>query len=83
MLYNVEGRYIVAAIIVVLASVLYIIGIFFPIVNNSVTPVEPQSVFTLYGAVLGYLFGSYEKRQNQKQEIAKEIVKENGSEHAA
>lgn len=53
-------RYIVAGVIVLCATLLYAIGL---IVAHS-NPIEPDSVFTLYGAVLGYLFGRFDKKRN-------------------
>lgn len=64
-----EGRYIVSALVVIFATLLYGVGL---VANLETTPVEPQSVFTLYGAVLGYLFGSHEKQQDQVNEVEKE-----------
>jgi len=68
-----EGRYVVATLVVICATVLYGVGL---VLNIQPTPVEPQSVFTLYGAVLGYLFGSHEKKQDQAVEMAKEQIRE-------
>lgn len=65
---EVEARIWVVLLVVVCATALYGVGL---AVNIGSTPVEPQSVFTLYGAVLGYLFGSHEKRQDQNVAIAK------------
>jgi hypothetical protein len=44
--------------VVICATALYAVGV---VANTPSTPVEPQSVFTLYGAVLGYLFGSHDR----------------------
>jgi hypothetical protein len=65
----VEGQYVVVLIIIVAATSLYGVGL---IGGIGSTPVEPQSVFTLYGTVLGYLFGSREKKKDQEHEIVKE-----------
>lgn len=63
---EVEGRYAIAGLVVVFATLLYGAGLF---LNIKTTPVEPQSVFTLYGAVLGYLFGSHEKQSDHIAQI--------------
>lgn len=63
-----EGNYVVVLLVVTLSTCLYGISLF----TNVATPVEPQSVFTLYGTVLGYLFGSREKSKDQEHEIVKE-----------
>ena len=72
---NVEIRYIVVILVVLSATTLYGVGL---ATNIGTTPVEPQSVFTLYGAVLGYLFGSHEKQHDQGVEIAKKELGHNG-----
>jgi len=54
------------------ATSLYGVGV---VTDSKITPVEPQSIFTLYGAVLGYLFGSREKKRDQDHEIVKEDLK--------
>jgi hypothetical protein len=51
-------RFIIAMTVVVCATLLYGMGV---VADTPSTPVEPQSVFTLYGAVLGYLFGSHDR----------------------
>jgi hypothetical protein len=51
--------------VVICATALYAVGAF---TDSQVTAVEPQSVFTLYGAVLGYLFGSHDRTQPEKKE---------------
>lgn len=53
------GRYVIAGLIVFCATALYLVS---RITGDGTTPVEPQSVFTIYGAVLGYLFGVREER---------------------
>ena len=68
---GVEVRYIVVILVVLSATALYGIGL---ATNIGTTPVEPQSVFTLYGAVLGYLFGSHEKHRDQEVEMEKETT---------
>ena len=65
---GVEARIWVVLLVIVCATALYGVGL---VANIGSTPVEPQSVFTLYGAVLGYLFGSHAKKQDQNVEIAK------------
>lgn len=69
-----EARYVVVILVVISATALYGVGL---AVNIGSTPVEPQSVFTLYGAVLGYLFGSHEKKHDQNVEIAKKELGHN------
>jgi hypothetical protein len=64
-----EGPYVVVLFIVMAATALYGLSVVY---DTEVTPVEPQSIFTLYGAVLGYLFGSREKKKDQDHEIVKE-----------
>lgn len=64
-----EGQYIIVLLVIVFATGLYGVGL---ITNVGSTPVEPQSVFTLYGTVLGYLFGSREKKRDQEVEIIKQ-----------
>lgn len=66
-----EGQYIVVVLIIISATSMYGVGV---LTDSEVTPVEPQSLFTLYGAVLGYLFGSREKKRDQDhiQDILKE-----------
>jgi hypothetical protein len=51
-------RFIIAMTVVICATGLYAVGV---VAKTPSTPVEPQSVFTLYGAVLGYLFGSHDR----------------------
>lgn len=68
-----EGQYIIVLMVVVLATALYGVGL---VTTIGSTPVEPQSVFTLYGTVLGYLFGSREKKKDQDHEIVKEQLHE-------
>lgn len=63
-----EARTWVVLLIIVCATALYGVGL---ALNIGSTPVEPQSVFTLYGLCLGYLFGSHEKRHDQGVEVAK------------
>lgn len=55
--------------VVVLATAMYGVGL---LTSIGSTAVEPQSVFTLYGTVLGYLFGSREKKKDQDHELVKE-----------
>lgn len=66
-----EGQYVIVVLIVMAATSLYGVGV---LTDSKITPVEPQSIFTLYGAVLGYLFGSREKKRDQDhiQELIKE-----------
>lgn len=64
-----EGPYVVVLVVVVLATAMYGAGL---ITSIGSTAVEPQSVFTLYGTVLGYLFGSREKKKDQDHELVKE-----------
>jgi hypothetical protein len=66
---SIEGRYVVALFIVIFATGLYAAGL---VSGVGSTPVEPQSVFTLYGTILGYLFGSHEKKHDQTVEALKE-----------
>jgi hypothetical protein len=68
----IEPRYIVVILVIVCSTTLYGVGL---LTDIGTTPVEPQSVFTLYGAVLGYLFGSHEKKQDQEVEIVKEAAR--------
>jgi hypothetical protein len=63
-----EAQFIIVILVVVFSTALYGVGL---ISSIGSTPVEPQSVFTLYGTVLGYLFGSREKKHDQNVEIAK------------
>ena len=63
-----EGRFIVVILVIVFSTALYGVGL---IASIGSTPVEPQSVFTLYGTVLGYLFGSHEKKHDQNVEVAR------------
>lgn len=65
----IDGRTVVVVLVIVLSTALYAVGLISSIES---TPVEPQSVFTLYGTVLGYLFGSHEKKHDQAMEITKE-----------
>jgi hypothetical protein len=51
--------------VVICATALYAVGAF---TDSQVTAVEPQSVFTLYGAVLGYLFGSHDRTMGTQHE---------------
>jgi hypothetical protein len=67
---SMDQRFIAASIIVVCATLLYVVGL---AVANS-TPVEPQSIFTLYGAVLGYLFVAHEK-EGKREEVFIEGIK--------
>lgn len=66
-----EGQYVIVILIIMASTLLYGLGV---ITDSEVTPVEPQSIFTLYGAVLGYLFGSREKKRDNDhiQDILKE-----------
>jgi hypothetical protein len=64
-----EGRYVVVMTVLLLATLLYVAGLVTNV--SATTPVEPQSVFTLYGAILGYLFGSHEKKHDQETELSK------------
>lgn len=57
-------RDFVAALIVLCATALYVVSI----LVGDATAVEPQSVFTLYGAVLGYLFGVKEGERRERRE---------------
>ena len=63
-------------LVIVFATALYGAGL---ITSIGSTPVEPQSVFTLYGTVLGYLFGSHEKQRDQAVEAVKEGVDVGGA----
>jgi len=56
----------VVLLVVVMATALYGVGL---VSSIGSTPVEPQSVFTLYGTVLGYLFGSREKKRDRDREL--------------
>lgn len=58
-------RFVIAMSVVICSTLLYAIGL---VTATKITPVEPQSVFTLYGAVLGYLFGSHEKKGDPKED---------------
>ena len=60
-----EGQYVVVLLVVFAATTLYGVGL---ITSLGSTPVEPQSVFTLYGTVLGYLFGSREKKRDRDRD---------------
>lgn len=63
------ARFIVAGLIALSATLIYVAGLF---VTKS-NPVEPQSVFTLYGAILGYLFGAHDKdERRENREIQSE-----------
>lgn len=64
-------RFIIAMTVVVCATVLYGVGIF---ASSPITPVEPQSVFTLYGAVLGYLFGSHDRTASEHKKEETPLV---------
>lgn len=60
-------RFIVAGLIALFATLLYVIGL----IATKSNPVEPQSVFTLYGAILGYLFGAHDKdERRENREVA-------------
>ena len=69
-----DARFIIVMLVVVCSTSLYGVGL---VANIGSTPVEPQSVFTLYGAILGYLFGSHEKKSDQNVEIAKKELGHN------
>lgn len=64
-----EGQWVIVVLIILSSTSLY--GLSF-ITESNVTPIEPQSLFTLYGAVLGYLFGSREKKKDQEHQIVQE-----------
>lgn len=55
-----EGQVIIAVLVILSATTLY--GLGFVVDTTTPTPVEPQSVFTIYGTVLGYLFGASKHR---------------------
>lgn len=57
-------RFIIAMTVVICATLLYGVGL---VAQTQITPIEPQSVFTLYGAVLGYLFGSHDRTDAMKK----------------
>jgi hypothetical protein len=63
-----DGPFIIAVLVVLAASALYGIGLVAQAPEPQ--PVEPQSVFTLFGAVLGYAFGSRNRREDVQ--VAKE-----------
>jgi hypothetical protein len=69
-----EGQYVVLLIIITAATTLYGVGLISEIGS---TPVEPQSVFALYGTVMGYLFGSREKKRDRdRDERNRELLNE-------
>jgi hypothetical protein len=57
-----NGRFIVAGLIVVCATLLYGAGL---AVSPS-NPIDSQSIFALYGAVLGFMFGIREREIKTK-----------------
>jgi len=63
-----DGPFIIAVLVVLAASTLYGVGMVTDATGPQ--PVEPQSVFTLFGAVLGYAFGSRNRREDVQ--VAKE-----------
>lgn len=67
-----DGPFLIAVLVVVAASALYGVGLVVDATGPQ--PVEPQSVFTLFGAVLGYAFGSRNRREDVL--VAKEERKE-------
>ncbi len=56
------ARFIVAGLIALCATALYLVGL----ITTKSNPVEPQSIFTLYGAILGYLFGAHDKDERRE-----------------
>jgi hypothetical protein len=69
-----EGQYVVLLLIVAASTTLY--GISFIVKNG--TPVEPQSVFALYGTVMGYLFGSREKKRDRDRDERDRELRQEG-----
>lgn len=69
-----EGRFVIALLVVICATVLYGLGMVTDMTNPQ--PIEPQSLFTLYGAVLGYLFGTHDRdlRRQTKNKTEEERI---------